>query len=91
MKDTQERWVVEDADASTDALLNEASEWLAYAQGTASLLAECVREDEMDRRELSLALGGVAALVAVGTICVQRAHTRVLFDVPKPVEVIDGD
>ena len=91
MKDTQERWVVEDADASTDALLNEASEWLAYAQGTASLLAECVREDECDRRELSLALGGMAALVYVGNICVQRAHTRVLFDVPKSVEVIHGD
>lgn len=60
--------MVEDADASTDALLHEASEWLAYAQGTASLLAECVREDEMDRREPSLTPGGVAALVAVARL-----------------------
>ncbi|KAF1006255.1 MAG: hypothetical protein GAK28_02566 [Luteibacter sp.] len=85
MKDTNERWILEDDDAFTDALLNEASEWLAYAQGTASLLAEWMRDDEGegDRRELSLALGGVAAMMAVGRICVQRAHTQVLFDSPR--------
>ena len=89
MKDTNERWILEDPDASTDALLNEASEWLAYAHGTASLLAECVRDDDYDRRELSLALGGVAALVAVGSLCVQRAHTQVLFD--SPLIRLDGE
>ena len=80
MKDTKDHWILEDDDASTDALLNEASEWFAYAQGTTSLLAECVRDELGDRRELSLALGGVAALISVGNVCVQRAHTQVLFD-----------
>ena len=82
MKDTTTHWILEDDDASTDALLNEAYEWLAYARGTASLLAEWASEgsDEGNGSELSLALGGIAALVAIGDLCIRRAHAQVLFD-----------
>ena len=84
MKDINEHWILDDDDASTERLLNEATEWLAYAQGTARLLAEVAHEeaDGADHRDLSLAIGGVAALVAVGHYCVRRAHTQVLFEAP---------
>lgn len=84
MKDTANHRILEDDDASTDALLNEAHEWLAYARGAASLLAEWASEgdDEGNGNELSLALGGIAALVAIGDLCIRRAHTQVLFDGP---------
>ncbi|KAF1007343.1 MAG: hypothetical protein GAK28_01672 [Luteibacter sp.] len=89
MKDTNQHWILDDDDASTEALLNEATEWFAYARGTASLLAECLGNDQVDvdPHELSLALGGIAALVAVGTHCIQRAHTQVIFDHPTTHEV----
>ncbi|URX62961.1 hypothetical protein KR767_10350 [Luteibacter anthropi] len=96
MKDINEHWILEDDDASTERLLNEATEWLAYAQGTARLLAEVAHEeaDDADHRDLSLAIGGVAALVAVGQHCVQRAHVQVMFEsplLPDTEEVRHGD
>ncbi|GAA0908769.1 hypothetical protein GCM10009552_18480 [Rothia nasimurium] len=96
MKDINEHWILDDDDASTERLLNEATEWLAYAQGTARVLVEAAHEAscESDGRDLALAIGGVAALVAVGHYCVQRAHTQVLFDSPllrDTEDVIHGD
>ncbi|NII06093.1 hypothetical protein [Luteibacter anthropi] len=84
MKDINDYWILDDDDASAERLLNEATEWLAYAQGTARLLAEVAHEeaDDADHRDLSLAIGGVAALVAVGQHCVQRAHVQVMFESP---------
>ena len=93
MKDTNHPWILEDDDASTDVLLNEATEWLAYARGTASLLAEWLGDEngDEDRHELSLALGGIAAMISVGHHCVRRAHTQVLFDRPITREVPHAD
>ena len=67
-----------DPDATPEALLNDATEWLQYAHHAIELLAELIHErGSPDERRLPIMLDGIAALIEVGTRCVVLAHGRV--------------
>lgn len=67
-----------DPDASTEALLNDATEWLQFAHNAIQLLAELLHErGHPDERKLPIMLDGIAALIEMGTRCVVLAHGRV--------------
>jgi hypothetical protein len=69
------------SESSPHELLNDAREWLQYAQGTTQLLADLVHEsDAVDCRLMALALEGVRAMTQVGMHCVAEAHTRMFDD-----------
>lgn len=67
----------DDTDITVDTLLNDAGEYLQYAQGVVDLLIERTTEIELaDRRQTLLALGAVGVLVKLGTRSAMQAHTR---------------
>ncbi|MEX1829644.1 hypothetical protein [Luteibacter sp. CQ10] len=67
----------EDTDTTVDTLLNEAGEYLQYAQGVVDLLIERTTEIELcDRRQTLLALGAVSVLVKLGSQSAMQAHSR---------------
>lgn len=78
-----EPWIIRhanyysDPNASTDALLNDATEWLQYAYHALKLVAELVDErGSLDTQRLPIMLEGIAAFVEMGTRCAAQAHLR---------------
>ena len=70
-----------DPDASINALLNDATEWLQYARGITDLVVESLQEDEVpDRRRTMLVLGGVSTLITMGVQCAARAQVKMEWD-----------
>ena len=66
-----------DPDAGPEALLNDATEWLQYAQTCLKVLTELVNErGTPDVRRLTVMLEGVGAFVEMGTRCAAQAHLR---------------
>ncbi len=66
-----------DPDAGPEALLNDATEWLQYAQTCLKVLTELVNErGAPDVRRLTVMLEGVGAFVEMGTRCAAQAHLR---------------
>ncbi|MGO4702669.1 hypothetical protein [Dyella sp. 2RAB6] len=66
-----------DPDASPDALLNDASEWLRYAHNAIQLLAEIGHERrKVDARRLPIMLEGIGAFIDMGARCAAQAHGR---------------
>jgi len=66
-----------DPDAGTDALLNDATEWLKYAHTSIQFLSELAQErGSPDPRRLSIMLDGIAAFIDMGTRCATQAHLR---------------
>jgi hypothetical protein len=69
------------AEATTHALLNEATEWLQYSRGLTELLAELVHEsDTVDCGRLALGLEAVSALTRMGLQCTAHAHARASWE-----------
>jgi hypothetical protein len=78
--DRQDSHVV-DTEATTNELLNEATEWLQYGRGLTELLAEFVHEsDTVDCRRMALGLEGVAAIIRMGLRCTAHAHARMSWE-----------
>jgi len=66
-----------DPDAGTDALLNDATEWLKYAHISIQFLSELVQErGSPDARRLSIMLDGIAAFIEMGARSATQAHLR---------------
>jgi len=66
-----------DPDTGTDALLNDATEWLKYAHTSIQFLSELAQErGSPDPRRLSIMLDGIAAFIDMGTRCATQAHLR---------------
>ena len=66
-----------DPNAGPEALLNDATEWLQYAQTCLKVLTELVNErGTPDVRRLTVMLEGVGAFVEMGTRCAAQAHLR---------------
>ncbi|MEX1826343.1 hypothetical protein [Luteibacter sp. CQ10] len=87
MDELKEPWVLGNgsfglmAEATTDELLNDATEWLQYAKALTELLGEIVGDsDILDRRRLMLTLGAVDVLTDIGMRCAMQAHARVQWD-----------
>jgi len=67
----------DDTDTTIDTLLNEAGEYLQYAQGVVDLLIERTTEVELcDRRQTLLALGAVGVLMKLSAHRAMKAHDR---------------
>ena len=67
-----------DPEATTEALLNDATEWLQYAHNAIQLLAELLQErGDPDERKLPVMLDGIAALIEMGMRGVVLAHGKV--------------
>lgn len=70
-----------DPDAGPEALLNDATEWLQYAQTCLKVLTELVNErGTPDVRRLTVMLEGVGAFVEMGTRCAEQAHLRMQLE-----------
>ncbi|UPG84612.1 hypothetical protein L2Y94_14920 [Luteibacter aegosomatis] len=68
-------------DATTDELLNDATEWLQYAKGLTELMSDMIGDsDILDRRHLMLAMGAIGVLTDMGTQCAMQAHARMQWD-----------
>ncbi|MDF3982571.1 hypothetical protein [Luteibacter sahnii] len=68
-------------DATTQALLNQATEWLQYARGLSQLLADLVHEaDSLDCARLSLGLEALGELTHLGVLCAAEANARMCWD-----------
>lgn len=87
MDERKEPWILGNgsfgitAEATTDELLNDATEWLQYAKGLTELVVEMVGDsDILDRRRLMLTLGAVDVLTDMGTQCAMQAHSRMQWD-----------
>ncbi|WNL48071.1 hypothetical protein RKE25_10755 [Dyella sp. BiH032] len=66
-----------DPDASPEALLNDATEWLQYAHSSLQVLTELVQErGTPDAQRLTTMLEGVCAFIDMGTRCATQAHLR---------------
>jgi len=66
-----------DPDAKTDALLNDATEWLKYAHTSIQFLSELIQErGNPDPQRLSIMLDGIGAFIDMGTRCATQAHLR---------------
>jgi hypothetical protein len=83
MNDFGEAWITHhatyfsDPDASPDALLNDAAEWLQYAHNGIQLLTELIHESgSLDADSLPIMLEGIAAFIDMGTRCAAQAHMR---------------
>ncbi|MGO4703400.1 hypothetical protein [Dyella sp. 2RAB6] len=64
-------------DASPDALLNDATEWLQFAHNAIQLLAELVNEPgDVDANRLPIMLEGISAFIDMGARCAAQAHGR---------------
>lgn len=64
-------------DASVHDLLNDATEWLQYARGMTSLLADLVHEaDAVDCHQMALGLEAIAAMTRAGVHYAAEAHAR---------------
>lgn len=62
---------------SAHELMNEATEWLQYARGVTVLLADLVHEaDDVDCKQMALALEGIAAMTREGLRRVGEAHVE---------------
>ena len=57
--------------------MNDATEWLQYANHALKLLAELVYErGSVDAQRLPIMLDGIAAFIEMGTRCATQAHLR---------------
>ena len=71
-----------DPNAGPEALLNDATEWLQYAQTCLKVLTELVNErGTPDVRRLTVMLEGVGAFVEMGARCAAQAHLRMQMQV----------
>ncbi|UPG95390.1 hypothetical protein [Luteibacter aegosomatissinici] len=62
---------------SAHELLNEATQWLQYARGVTSLLADLIHEaDEVDGKQVALSMEAIAAITHLGTDLVGQAHAQ---------------
>jgi hypothetical protein len=58
-------------------LLNEATEWLQYAKGVTTLLADLIHEaDAVDPHNMALSLEAIAAMTRLGVQRVGQAHAQ---------------
>lgn len=70
-----------DPQAGAEALLNDASEWLQYAQTNLRVLIELVNErGAPDVRRLTVVLEGVGAFIEMGACSAGQAHMRVQLE-----------
>ncbi|UPG95784.1 hypothetical protein [Luteibacter aegosomatissinici] len=64
-------------DPSAHELLNEATQWLQYARGVTSLLADLIHEaDGVDCKQVALSMEAIAAMTHLGTERVGQAHAQ---------------
>jgi hypothetical protein len=85
MDEQKDRTYPVDPDATAHELMNEASEWLQYARGLASLLAELMYETEKVKgKDVAASLEAIEALTHIGLQCATQAHTRMLWDQTPP-------
>ncbi|KAF1004531.1 MAG: hypothetical protein GAK28_03908 [Luteibacter sp.] len=70
-----------DPEVGLDTLLDDAGEWLAYAEGINEVLAECFADlDVPNRRHLIRLLGASTLLTRMGMQCVAQAKVRRIWD-----------
>lgn len=70
-----------DPEATVDTLLDDAGEWLSYAEGINEVLAEGAAElDLPDRRHVIRLVGANALLIRMAMQCVQHAKVRRMWD-----------
>ncbi|WNL46455.1 hypothetical protein RKE25_02125 [Dyella sp. BiH032] len=70
-----------DPKAGAEALLNDASEWLQYAQANLNVLIELVNErGAPDVRRLTVVLEGIGAFIEMGMRSAGQAHMRVQLE-----------
>ena len=70
-----------DPKAGAEALLNDASEWLHYAQTNLKVLTELVNErGAPDVRRLTVMLEGIGAFIEMGARSAGQAHMRVQLE-----------
>jgi hypothetical protein len=66
--------------------MNEATEWLQHARGVTRVLGELLHDaNNVDCKELALALDGIEAMTHKGLRCARQAHTRMLWEQTPPV------
>ena len=70
-----------DPEASMDMLLDDAGEWLAYAEGLNEVLAETFADNDLpNRRHLIRLLGAATLMTYMGAQCVRQAKVRHIWD-----------
>ena len=70
-----------DPEAGVETLLDDASEWLAYAEGINEVLAESFADrDVPNRKHLIRLLGAAMVLTRMGLQCVCQAKVRRIWD-----------
>jgi hypothetical protein len=92
MNAKSENWEPQAMDATAERtssvheLMNEATQWLQYARGVTSLLADLIHEaDEVNCQQVSLALEAIAAMNKRSVESVSEAHAQYIWlSVPEP-------
>ena len=70
-----------DPDASAEALLNDATEWLQYARCAVHVLTELTHErGSPDARRLTIMLEGIGAFIEMGARCAAQGHLRMQWE-----------
>ena len=70
-----------DPDASPEALLNDATEWLHYAHSCLQILTELINErGNPEPHRLTVMLDGIGAFMEMGTRCAAQAHLRMQLE-----------
>lgn len=70
-----------DPEAGMDTLLDDASEWLAYAESLNEVLAETFADNDLpNRRHLIRLLGAATLMTYMGAQCVRQAKVRHIWD-----------
>jgi len=71
----------DECERSSHDLLNEATEWLQYARGVTTLLADLIHEaDSVEPRDMALSLEAIAAMTRLGLQRVGQAHAQWQWD-----------
>lgn len=70
-----------DPEAGLDTLLDDAGEWLAYAEGINEVIAENVADlDLPNRRHLIRLISASVLLTRMSAQCIRQAKVRTLWD-----------
>ena len=79
MNATNERAPVVESDRSVHELMNDATEWLQYAQRLTGFVSELIEDaGELKGKEMAAVLMVIDALMRRGLDCAMQAHTQLV-------------
>ena len=72
-----------DSETSVHELMNDATEWLQYAQRLTGFVSELIEDaGELKGKEMAAVLMVIDALMRRGLDCAMQAHTQMVRDQP---------